>query len=800
MASTPQPWMARVTSSCSSDTNPTFLITFPDAKYLFNCPENTTRNVLQRGFGLNKYRAIFLSRITTRTSLGLPGFLMTLADSGTKTLKVHGPPGLSHFLASSRHFLNRETLRLEASETDVEDLDPVFKDENLTVYAIPIPLEGEQSDLKEQTPSPERSPSLKRSRSMSPEGAPLAKRLSRDGDTAQGSSSSKMKWTNPVAWRKLIVDRMFPGESGTKFHAQNSGPSAWELKQRLPRWSHRHFATSYFVVGPEYRGKFNATLAESLGVPRGPLRAKLARGESITLPDGKVITPEMIIGESSSAAALLVIDCPSVGAISSLLASPTLSKLVSRERQLLHCVFHMAPDNVMRDPSYIKWMKSLGKDIHHIVANDSVCSDGITFSSSAAMQEKLSELDGELFRRPHFNDSSQESYLQDLGMGDRVLAAKQQVIGMRPLVPPCDSYTEGTNIDPQDSLLPQSSIQSVFSGVKEKILSELPSPIPSRGDDVSISLLGTGSAVPGKYRNVSGALVQIPGFGNILLDCGEGTYGQLRRHFGPQIDTVLREIKLVFLSHIHADHHLGISQLLVERCKLFPPTEYPITLIGPFYSRLYLSEYADIESLGIKTINGVHFLSAEDLEHRRPLKHDTTDIILTYNSVKLRLGLADLRTAAVDHRTTAFGIVLRHVDGWSITYSGDTRPCQNLVDAGMDSTLLIHEATMSDEQEVMAKDKGHSTIGQAVDIACRMKAKKLLLTHFSTRYPKIPVLGRTFTGQGEEAVTLPEIFVGFDHLHIRLGDFSRAERYIPNLENAFSEIKEDIEPKVDSLV
>ncbi|KAG8817873.1 hypothetical protein FRC17_011058, partial [Serendipita sp. 399] len=281
---------------------------------------------------------------------------------------------------------------------------------------------------------------------------------------------------------------------------------------------------------------------------------------------------------------------------------------------------------------------------------------------------------------------------------------------------------------------------------------------------------------------------------------GEGTYGQLRRHFGPQIDSVIRDTKLVFLSHIHADHHLGIIKVLRERCNLSSPPEHPIVIIAPFYARLYLSEYSNIEDLGITAVNGVHFLPAEELEHRRPRDLNVTDSILSYHPLKLRLGLADLKTAAVDHRTTAFGIVLRHSSGWSITYSGDTRPCQNLVDAGMDSTLLIHEATMSDEQEEMAKEKGHSTIGQAVDIARRMRAKKLLLTHFSTRYPKMPVLGRTFTAQDgdQEVVVLPETVVGFDFLHIRLGDFARAERYIPNLESAFADIKEDAEPALNA--
>lgn len=53
------------------------------------------------------------------------------------------------------------------------------------------------------------------------------------------------------------------------------------------------------------------------------------------------------------------------------------------------------------------------------------------------------------------------------------------------------------------------------------------------------------------------------------------------------------------------------------------------------------------------------------------------------------------------------------------SYSGDTLPTNNLVLAGQDATLLIHEATLADDQEEMAYNKAHTTIGQAVDIAKR---------------------------------------------------------------------------------
>lgn len=52
-------------------------------------------------------------------------------------------------------------------------------------------------------------------------------------------------------------------------------------------------------------------------------------------------------------------------------------------------------------------------------------------------------------------------------------------------------------------------------------------------------------------------------------------------------------------------------------------------------------------------------------------------------------------------------------------YSGDTRPCNKLIDHGQNATLLIHEATFDDIEKEKAIDKRHSTTGEAVDVGQR---------------------------------------------------------------------------------
>lgn len=86
----------------------------------------------------------------------------------------------------------------------------------------------------------------------------------------------------------------------------------------------------------------------------------------------------------------------------------------------------------------------------------------------------------------------------ELPAGLKVVASRRQFVGMRPLLEPMD---EGTRSQLEGTELLDAADGRLFHGVKEKITAEgLPS-IPQPGDDVVITCLGTGSAMPGKYRN-----------------------------------------------------------------------------------------------------------------------------------------------------------------------------------------------------------------------------------------------------------------------------------------------------------
>src|SRR5215207_7923238 len=60
--------------------------------------------------------------------------------------------------------------------------------------------------------------------------------------------------------------------------------------------AHGVSAVGYALVEDARPGRFDVQAADALGVPEGPERGALQRGESVTLPDGQTITPDKVLG------------------------------------------------------------------------------------------------------------------------------------------------------------------------------------------------------------------------------------------------------------------------------------------------------------------------------------------------------------------------------------------------------------------------------------------------------------------------------------------------------------------------
>ena len=157
------------------------------------------------------------------------------------------------------------------------------------------------------------------------------------------------------------------------------------------------------------------------------------------------------------------------------------------------------------------------------------------------------------------------------------------------------------------------------------------------------------------------------------------------------------------------------------------------------------------------------------------------------HTVLNELELLSLESVAVDHCHLSYGVVIVSKTGWKLVFSGDTTPDRRLWERGNNATLLIHEATFDSDMVADAKKKKHSTVAGAIDVGQRMNAKHLILTHFSQRYPKLPVLRNE-----EKAKTrLNNVSVSFDLMSVRMSQLEWLPRMLPALQHMYPDVGEE---------
>jgi ribonuclease Z len=369
---------------------------------------------------------------------------------------------------------------------------------------------------------------------------------------------------------------------------------------------------------------------------------------------------------------------------------------------------------------YKNWMSKFGNSTEHIIINKDVCAHNYVFCSTSENQYKLNHINNQFFPLPHISPSSQP-IPDGLPMRTHVGENLMQLH----FAPLAKQGIDKSEVLKSDTTSCRDAIAELYkvSGFTE--LFEQYKITNTKAEDTQgplLVFLGTGSAIPSKYRNVTCMYFEPVAQCGILLDAGEGSYGQLYRRFGSRLDEVVKNLKLVWISHIHADHHLGLIKFLTKRQEF---TTAPLLVIAPRLVGRWLAEYNQIQLLNYEFVDCTEVLTPEN-----KLKNIMFEMF----------GFTSFFNIEVLHCPEAFGVIITHNDGWKLVYSGDTQPCPALELAGANATLLIHEATLEEGMEADALEKGHSTTTQAITSGLKMGADAILLTHFSQRYPKIPTL------------------------------------------------------------
>ncbi len=271
--------------------------------------------------------------------------------------------------------------------------------------------------------------------------------------------------------------------------------------------------------------------------------------------------------------------------------------------------------------------------------------------------------------------------------------------------------------------------------------------------------LGIGSASPTSNRYPSAHVLKIRGR-LFLIDCGEGCQMLMKKH-----SISILKIEAIFVSHLHGDHIFGIFGLLstmammgrTATIKIFAPEEFG-EILKFFLSNFGTDIKYDIEHIPLNFSNMRGIFSTRTLNVSAfPLRHkiSTFGFIFKEKEPPLNVHKDLIESKMLSRREICLlksgenivrenGEVLKSEElcykpynGRSFAYCADTTPFETLPDMIRGVDLLYHEATFADNMENMAEITMHSTSSQAAKTAKKGEVKRLVIGHFSSRYPDL---------------------------------------------------------------
>lgn len=275
---------------------------------------------------------------------------------------------------------------------------------------------------------------------------------------------------------------------------------------------------------------------------------------------------------------------------------------------------------------------------------------------------------------------------------------------------------------------------------------------------MEIQFLGTSSGTPTKTRNVSGlALRSFASGGWALIDCGEGT-----QHRILHTPLSLRDLRAIFITHIHGDHCYGLPGLLAS-AGMLNRTEH-LFIVGPASVRGFVE--CVLETTQLQLPYPVDFICVEDglpaellpdFEVRATaLSHRVPSFAYSFleRAVENKLDVARLKSDGIppgpqwgqlqqgldvelaDGRTLrARDYLLPQRKPRKIVVGGDNDMPGLLAAEAKAADVLIHEATYT--EEILCKlgpAPQHSSAKRVARFASEANVRNLVLTHFSPRY------------------------------------------------------------------
>ncbi len=228
---------------------------------------------------------------------------------------------------------------------------------------------------------------------------------------------------------------------------------------------------------------------------------------------------------------------------------------------------------------------------------------------------------------------------------------------------------------------------------------------------MQLTIVGCTGSTSGPDSPASSYLIQAPYRGGsyaLVLDLGPGAFGALYNYIDPA------KIAAFGLSHLHPDH-------CVDVCGLYVAARYSPT--APWPEQLIYGPTRTAERIG----RAYEVLQPTD-EDDQPDASIYSHFIYRNWASSQQIGPFTVRTARVRHPVEAYAI---RVDenggaGGSLVFSGDTGPCDALVELARGADLLLAEASYLEGPK---NPPMHLTGKQAAETATRAAVGALVLTH-----------------------------------------------------------------------
>ena len=278
---------------------------------------------------------------------------------------------------------------------------------------------------------------------------------------------------------------------------------------------------------------------------------------------------------------------------------------------------------------------------------------------------------------------------------------------------------------------------------------------------MKLNILGCYSATPRTFTNPTSQVLEINNH-LFLIDCGEGTQVQLRKH-----KIKFNRIKHIFISHLHGDHFFGLVGLISTMRLL--TREADLNIHAP-------KGLKEVITLQMKLSNSwtnfnliFHELNSLDSElifedkkvevYTIPLDHRvyTNGFLFKEKEGERKLDMNAVLNANIDvayYRKLKQGFDVENQAGKliknetvtlapekskSYAFCSDTAYKQAIVNIIKDVDVLYHESTFLEQHAHLAPKTKHSTAKEAASIAKQANVGTLILGHYSTRYDDLNV-------------------------------------------------------------